>query len=115
MGYRRISKLKTPQQFRDHLAELGIDLPFDESIQTGADAPLARPIKHIGNRFCVLPMEGWDGTSDGKPTDLVRRRWKNFGLSGAKLIWGGEAIAVRHDGRATVSYTHLTLPTIYSV
>ena len=100
MGYRRISKLKTPQQFRDHLAELGIDLPFDESIQTGADAPLARPIKHIGNRFCVLPMEGWDGTSDGKPTDLVRRRWKNFGLSGAKLIWGGEAIAVRHDGRA---------------
>jgi Asp-tRNA(Asn)/Glu-tRNA(Gln) amidotransferase A subunit family amidase len=25
---------------------------------------------------------------------------KNFGKSGAKMIWGGEAVAVRHDGRA---------------
>ncbi len=66
--------------------------------------PLAQPLisraGHIGNRFCILPMEGWDGTSDGKPTDLTRRRWKHFGLSGAKLIWGGEAVAIRHDGRA---------------
>jgi 2,4-dienoyl-CoA reductase-like NADH-dependent reductase (Old Yellow Enzyme family) len=45
-------------------------------------------------------MEGWDGTADGRPTELTRRRWRNFGLSGAKLIWGGEAAAVRHDGRA---------------
>ena len=54
----------------------------------------------IGNRFCVLPMEGWDGTTEGAPSDLTRRRWRNFGISGAKLIWGGEAVAVRHDGRA---------------
>ena len=45
-------------------------------------------------------MEGWDGTADGHPSDLTYRRWRNFGLSGAKLIWGGEAVAVRHDGRA---------------
>ena len=45
-------------------------------------------------------MEGWDGTRDGEPTDLTRRRWRNFGISGAKLMWGGEAVAVRHDGRA---------------
>src|SRR5262249_58369635 len=45
-------------------------------------------------------MEGWDGTPDGEPTDLTRHRWRNFGLSGAKLIWGGEAVAVRRDGRA---------------
>ncbi len=37
---------------------------------------------------------------DGQVTDLVRRRWTHFGMSGAKLIWGGEAVAVRHDGRA---------------
>ncbi len=54
----------------------------------------------VGNRFCILPMEGWDGTTDGEPSDLTRRRWQRFGASGAKLIWGGEAVAVRHDGRA---------------
>ena len=56
--------------------------------------------KTIGNRFAILPMEGWDGTLDGHPTELVRRRWQNFGRSGAKFIWGGEAVAVRMDGRA---------------
>ncbi len=45
-------------------------------------------------------MEGWDAAEDGRPSDLVRRRWQNFGRSGAKLIWGGEAAAVRHGGRA---------------
>jgi len=45
-------------------------------------------------------MEGWDGTADGRPTELTFRRWERFGASGAKLIWGGEAVAVRHDGRA---------------
>src|SRR5690606_21361479 len=33
-------------------------------------------------------------------TELVRRRWRNFGLSGAKWIWGGEAMAVVPEGRA---------------
>src|SRR3954465_8172874 len=45
-------------------------------------------------------MEGWDGTADGRPTERTLRRWRRFGESGAKLVWGGEAVAVRHDGRA---------------
>ena len=67
----------------------------------------------VGNRFCILPMEGWDGTRDGKPSELTVRRWQNFGRSGAKLIWGGEAVAVRHDGRANPHQLMLT-PTIRS-
>lgn len=99
----KLAQLRTSQQFTNYIHALGIELPFDETLQP--DGALAQPYtlktgKTIGNRFCALPMEGWDGTADGKPTELVHRRWKNFGVSGAKLIWGGEAVAVRHDGRA---------------
>ncbi|MEZ6087184.1 MAG: NADH:flavin oxidoreductase [Pirellulaceae bacterium] len=104
MSYPRINNLKTAEAFRQRLAELEIDLPLDEVVESSAEAPLAAELHWkggtIGNRFAILPMEGWDGTSDGRPSDLTRRRWKHFGLSGAKLIWGGEAVAVRHDGRA---------------
>jgi len=105
MRYRRVASLKTANTFRSYLAQIGADLPFDEDMVAGPGAPLAQsyPLKNgavIGNRFCILPMEGWDGTSDGRPTELTIRRWQRFGLSGAKLIWGGEAVAVRPDGRA---------------
>jgi NADPH2 dehydrogenase len=100
----RVAALKTAGAFRDHLEQSGLTLEFDEQIQSGPDAPLARPIEvgrvRVGNRFCILPMEGWDGTPEGEPSDLTKRRWRNFGLSGAKLIWGGEAVAVRPEARA---------------
>lgn len=103
-AYPRVAKLRTPEQFLEHLAALGVEMPFDPELATGTDAPLARTYhvgeRAIGNRFCILPMEGWDGESDGSPSELTRRRWKHFGLSGAKLIWGGEAVAVAHEGRA---------------
>ncbi|MEW6128007.1 MAG: NADH:flavin oxidoreductase [Acidobacteriota bacterium] len=90
--------------FKKYLDDHHINLPCDDEIFIGADSPLARPIeignRKIGNRFTIHPMEGWDGTTDGKPTELTIHRWKNFGKSGAKLIWGGEAVAVLHDGRA---------------
>lgn len=102
--YKRVAQLRTAPQFSTHLAEIGADLGFDAELQAAPDSPLAQPYSvhdvTIGNRWCILPMEGWDGTTDGRPTDLTIRRWERFGLSGAKLIWGGEAVAVRHDGRA---------------
>jgi 2,4-dienoyl-CoA reductase-like NADH-dependent reductase (Old Yellow Enzyme family) len=116
MTFPRISTLKTAAAFRAHLAALGVELPFDEAMATGPEAPLARPYHGptgpIGNRFAILPMEGWDGTEDGRPSDLTRRRWQNFGRSGAKLIWGGEAVAVRHDGRANPNQLLLTPATL---
>jgi 2,4-dienoyl-CoA reductase-like NADH-dependent reductase (Old Yellow Enzyme family) len=104
MAYPRIASFKSHDAFTARLAALGLDLPSDEQLLAGAQSPLSSPIHvdhlDVGNRFCILPMEGWDGTTDGKPTELTRRRWRNFGISGAKWIWGGEAAAVRHDGRA---------------
>jgi NADPH2 dehydrogenase len=105
MRYRRVASLKAADDLREYLDQIDVDLPFDKELATGPDAPLAQPYRlrngfTVGNRFCILPMEGWDGTLDGRPTELTIRRWRRFGLSGAKLIWGGEAVAVRRDGRA---------------
>jgi NADPH2 dehydrogenase len=103
----RIPTLKSVAEFRRHVASLGIELPCEDEVIRGPTSPLLQPItdltvngKHIGNRFAVQPMEGWDGTTTGGITDDVRRRWQRFGESGAKLICGGEAMAVRPDGRA---------------
>lgn len=104
MAFPRVASLKTAQAFRARLAALNLSLPFDESLQSAPRSPLAQPIERAGlragNRWCVLPMEGWDGTLDGRPSELTTRRWQHFGISGAKIIWGGEAVAVRDDGRA---------------
>jgi len=103
----RVPSLKTVADFRAHVASLGIELPCEDAIVTGSASPLAAPLpqvtingKHIGNRYAVQPMEGWDGTLSGGITNDVVRRWQRFGESGAKLIFGGEAMAVRPDGRA---------------
>lgn len=105
--FTRIPTLKTFQAFIDLTRRLGIEIPCDETVQPSPGSPLGRPVegvringKQIGNRFAIHPMEGWDGTPDGRPTELVLRRWRRFGESGAKLICGGEAMAVRPDGRA---------------
>jgi 2,4-dienoyl-CoA reductase-like NADH-dependent reductase (Old Yellow Enzyme family) len=100
----RVASFKTAAAFRQHLRASSIPLEFDEELMTGPDSPLGAPLdvdgRTIGNRFCILPMEGWDGTDDGAPSDLTFRRWRHFGASGAKLIWGGEAVAVSPDARA---------------
>ena len=102
--YPKIASFEDVTAFRRHLTALGLDMPCDDVVTAGAGSPLAAPIeivgRKIGNRFVVHPMEGWDGTADGRPSENTKRRWQRFGISGAKLIWGGEAVAVRHDGRA---------------
>lgn len=102
----QVRKLDSAESFAAYLAELEVDLPIDDVVDPAG--PLAQPTQiadgsagtlSVPNRFAILPMEGWDGTADGRPTDLVRRRWQRFADGGAGLIWA-EATAVRHDGRA---------------
>jgi NADPH2 dehydrogenase len=100
----KIPALASPAAFRDRLASLGLDLPCDDAILAAPDSPMVQPLRcgplTAGNRWCIQPMEGWDGTPDGRPSDYTVRRWERFGMSGAKLIWGGEAVAVSPEGRA---------------
>lgn len=100
----RLGSVKDVSQFLGHVRALGLKIPCDPKVLCGAESPLLVPLKRgnvqIGNRIAVHPMEGWDGSAEGKPSEFTIRRWRRFGQSGAKLIWGGEAFAVVHEGRA---------------
>jgi 2,4-dienoyl-CoA reductase-like NADH-dependent reductase (Old Yellow Enzyme family) len=99
----QVRTLRDHEQLTTRLAILGLseDLVVEPEVDPGG--PLAQPLGVAGreatNRFCVLPMEGWDGEADGRQSDLVRRRWLRFGAGGAGIVWA-EATAVRPDGRA---------------
>ena len=101
-------KIVSPNRYRDADAfrvrwkEIASELDLDDEIEV--PGPLGSAIEKSGwalsNRFAVQPMEGWDALADGQPSGETLRRWRRFGESGAALIWGGEAFAVREDGRA---------------
>src|SRR5205823_3236581 len=92
-------KYRTLDQLQAECRRLGLSIRFRENLD-----PLFRPVSspslRIGNSFCIQPMEGCDGTPDGKPGDLTFRRFERFGAGGAKLLWG-EATAVVEEGRAS--------------
>ena len=74
--------------------------PFDTTARASATA----------SRSCR--WKAGTGRPTGEPSDLTRRRWRHFGQSGAKLIWGGEAVAVRPEGRANPHQLMLTADTV---
>lgn len=89
---------KSKQELNDKLNELGVSIPMSDDLTV-----LARPVQ-IGSRtapnaIAIQPMEGCDGTADGKPDELTKRRYDRFARSGAGLIWA-EAVAVLNEGRA---------------
>ena len=107
--YPKVAQLKTVDDLRARLQQLAVEIPVDDQLLVAGNSPLAEPIMigdfRVGNRWCIHPMEGWDANADGSPSELTLRRWENFGLSGAKLIWGGEAAAVQAAGRANPHQT----------
>lgn len=112
-AFPKVAQLKSIAALRGRLKELGVELPSDDRILTSKEgSPLAQPLRlgslSVGNRWCIHPMEGWDANTDGSPSEHTLRRWKRFGESGAKLIWGGEAAAVQPDGRANPRQTLAT-------
>jgi len=101
----RFFKFHTLAELESESRRLGLDLRFSDDL-----SPLLHPVVigkfRAGNSLCIQPMEGCDGTLDGRPDELTFRRNDRFGGGGAKLIWG-EATAVTEDGRATPRQLHL--------
>ena len=108
----RLGAVKSLEDFHAVCTSLGIELPT-EAVGAGP-SPLGEPAavvingKRPGNRIVIHPMEGWDGTTTGGVTPEMRRRWQRFGESGAKMICGAEAMAVRPDGRANPNQIIIT-------
>ena len=72
----KMTRLGTREKLEARLAALGVSLPIDDAVDS--DGALSEPFeiagRRVANRFSVLPMEGWDGTGDGRPTDGGERR-----------------------------------------
>lgn len=93
-------------EVKDRASALGVDLPLTEETDLLKE-PLEVAGRQIHNRLAIQPMEGCDGTPDGSPGELTRRRYRRFAESGAGLIWA-EAVAVAQEGRANPRQLMLT-------
>ncbi|MBC8117452.1 MAG: NADH:flavin oxidoreductase, partial [Candidatus Saccharimonas sp.] len=93
----RYFKYKSTDELVAEATALGSSLPVSSDFSV-----LFEPVRigslTVGNRLCIQPMEGCDGTLDGAPDELTYRRYRRFGAGGAKLIWG-EATAIDEAAR----------------
>lgn len=86
------------EQIEARLAELGLTLPYAAELSALARPQHAGPLA-LPNAVAIHPVEGCDGSAQGAPEGLTRRRYERFARGGAGLIWE-EATAVVHEGRA---------------
>lgn len=91
-------RCKSAAELLEEAKKQQIHLPFQEDVSLFA-TPVFVNGREIPNRIAIQPMEGCDGTADGKPAELTLRRYDKFAHSGAGLIWA-EATAVWEEGRA---------------
>lgn len=93
----RYFKYKSAAELVADAASMGFDLQAADRLDA-LFAPIKVGARTVGNRLCIQPMEGCDGTLEGLPDELTYRRYQRFGAGGAKLIWG-EATAIADEGR----------------
>ena len=91
------SKMKDVDQFLATMSAAGIPFPVERDMSILGE-PVRLGGRTIPNRICLQPLEGFDGTREGAPSDLIFRRYKRYARGGAGLIWY-ESITVADDGR----------------
>lgn len=86
---------KSVDEIKSALSALSLPpLPFSEDLSS-----LSSPAGRFRNRFALQPMEGCDGSLDGRLGELSIRRYKRYAEGGAALIWF-EAVAITPEARA---------------
>jgi 2,4-dienoyl-CoA reductase-like NADH-dependent reductase (Old Yellow Enzyme family) len=77
---------KSLTDLRNKIKELELDIPVNPEVEI-----LQQRVKlgniFIPNRLAIQPMEGFDASSDGSPSDLTFRRYDRYANSGVGLIW----------------------------
>lgn len=77
---------KNLDAFVHDIDELGVHLPIDTDLSV-----LSKPIQVLGktvkNRIAIQPLECFDSSTEGTPSDLVFRRYRRFSAGGSGLIW----------------------------
>lgn len=86
------------ETFKEDNKCLDLALPFSDSL-SALKTPLSLGYVTAANRLVCQAMEGCDGTADGAPDTLTRRRYNRFAEGGSGLIWF-EATACCREGRA---------------
>ncbi|MBR4073575.1 MAG: flavin oxidoreductase/NADH oxidase [Clostridia bacterium] len=88
----------TKEEFDKQNKELAVNLPYAENTEIlGKEYNLENKV--IPNRLACQAMEGCDGTADGSPDTLTKRRYERLAKGGAGIIWF-EATAVMEEARA---------------
>lgn len=94
------------EAFKMQNDELKTGLPFiHEADVLGRSAKIGG--KLVPNRLVCQAMEGCDGSVDGSPDVLTKRRYERFAKGGAGMIWF-EATAVMEEGRANPRQLYIT-------
>ena len=107
------SVYKNAEDFLQENAALRTGLPFSGDVSVLAQ-PLTVGEKVIPNRLACQAMEGCDGTPDGRPGELTKRRYDRLARGGAGLIWF-EATAVAEEGRANPNQLYICEKTLDSL
>jgi len=98
MSYHESFQFESSTELVKKAEALGIELPFQDNISNLFDEVVIGRGK-AANRMAVQPMEGFDATPKGSPSELTFRRYRRFGGGGSGIIWF-EATCVAEEGRS---------------
>ena len=97
---------KSLADLKKKIKELNLEIPISPELEI-LQSRIQLYEDYIPNRLAIQPMEGFDATENGSPTELTKRRYDRYAHSGVGLIWF-EATAIIPEGRSNPHQLVLT-------
>jgi len=93
-----IRGIKDLEEFQKVTHACGLDYPLSEDVSILAEPITLASGKIIPNSIGIPPLEGFDGTPEGGPSEYIFRRYDRYARGGSGLLWY-ESIAICDEGR----------------